>query len=63
VLPRLVEMEEEYGSLTRGMLAAHRKMRARMKDAAKRIEAVNGKRAKAAPGLHSVRFSQHCAAA
>jgi len=36
VLPRLVEMEEEYGSLTRGMLAAHRMMRARMKDAAKR---------------------------
>jgi len=36
VLPRLVEMESEYGSLTRGMLAAHRKMRARMKDAAKR---------------------------
>ena len=28
VLPRLVEMENEYGSLTRGMLAAHRKMRA-----------------------------------
>jgi oxygen-dependent protoporphyrinogen oxidase len=28
VLPRLVEMEEAYGSLTRGMLAAHRKMRA-----------------------------------
>jgi len=28
VLPRLVEMEREYGSLTRGMLAAHRKMRA-----------------------------------
>jgi oxygen-dependent protoporphyrinogen oxidase len=27
VLPRLVEMESEYGSLTRGMLAAHRKMR------------------------------------
>jgi oxygen-dependent protoporphyrinogen oxidase len=27
VLPRLVEMEEAYGSLTRGMLAAHRKMR------------------------------------
>jgi oxygen-dependent protoporphyrinogen oxidase len=36
VLPRLVEMEEEYGSLTRGMLAAHRKMRARIKAAAKR---------------------------
>ncbi|MGC9224784.1 MAG: protoporphyrinogen oxidase [Terracidiphilus sp.] len=27
VLPRLVEMEVKYGSLTRGMLAAHRKMR------------------------------------
>lgn len=33
VLPRLVEMENEYGSLTRGMLAAHRKMRARAKEA------------------------------
>src|SRR5579863_4790451 len=30
VLPRLVEMETEYGSLTRGMLAAHKKMRAGM---------------------------------
>ncbi|MGA8044481.1 MAG: protoporphyrinogen oxidase [Terracidiphilus sp.] len=29
VLPRLVEMEAKYGSLTRGMLAAHRQMRAR----------------------------------
>lgn len=29
VLPRLVEMERKYGSLTRGMLAAHRQMRAR----------------------------------
>ncbi len=28
VLPRLVEMETKYGSLTRGMLAAHKKMRA-----------------------------------
>jgi oxygen-dependent protoporphyrinogen oxidase len=27
VLPRLVEMEAKYGSLTRGMLAAHRKMK------------------------------------
>ena len=27
VLPRLVEMESKYGSLTRGMLAAHRQMR------------------------------------
>jgi oxygen-dependent protoporphyrinogen oxidase len=33
VLPRLVEMESEYGSLTRGMLAAHRKMRARARSA------------------------------
>lgn len=31
VLPRLVEMEKNYGSLTRGMLAAHKKMRAAMK--------------------------------
>jgi len=30
VLPRLVEMESMYGSLTRGMLAAHRQMRAKM---------------------------------
>ena len=30
VLPKLVEMEEQYGSLTRGMLDAHRQMRARM---------------------------------
>jgi oxygen-dependent protoporphyrinogen oxidase len=34
VLPRLVEMETQYGSLTRGMLAAHRQMRARAKAAA-----------------------------
>ena len=34
VLPRLVEMEEQHGSLTRGMLAAHRKMRAHMKSSA-----------------------------
>jgi protoporphyrinogen/coproporphyrinogen III oxidase len=31
VLPRLVEMERTYGSLTRGMLAARRQMRARAK--------------------------------
>jgi oxygen-dependent protoporphyrinogen oxidase len=36
VLPRLVEMESEYGSLTRGMLAAHRKLRAKAKEAAKK---------------------------
>ena len=34
VLPKLVEMETEYGSLTRGMLAAHKKMRDRAKAAA-----------------------------
>lgn len=33
VLPRLVEMENQYGSLTRGMLAAHRKMRAALNGA------------------------------
>ena len=30
VLPRLVEMEAKYGSLTRGMLAAHQQMRAKV---------------------------------
>ncbi|MGD1064352.1 MAG: protoporphyrinogen oxidase [Terracidiphilus sp.] len=35
VLPRLVEMETKYGSLTRGMLAAHRKMRALAKNSSK----------------------------
>ena len=32
VLPRLVEMETNYGSLTRGMLAGHRKMQAMRKN-------------------------------
>jgi protoporphyrinogen/coproporphyrinogen III oxidase len=32
VLPKLVEMEVKHGSLTRGMLAAHRQMRARMRE-------------------------------
>lgn len=31
VLPKLVEMEKQFGSLTRGVLAAHREMRARAK--------------------------------
>ncbi len=35
VLPRLVEMETKHGSLTRGMLAAHRQMRARAKTSSK----------------------------
>jgi protoporphyrinogen/coproporphyrinogen III oxidase len=34
VLPRMVEMERKYGSLTRGMLAAHRQMRSRAKSSA-----------------------------
>jgi protoporphyrinogen/coproporphyrinogen III oxidase len=40
VLPKLVEMETQYGSLTRGMLAAHKQMRAKM--AAMRTAAENG---------------------
>ncbi len=35
VLTRMVEMERQYGSLTRGMLAAHRKMRAMTKNSSK----------------------------
>src|SRR5580658_844428 len=36
VLPRLVEMEMKYGSLTRGMLAAHRQMAAKAKTSSKK---------------------------
>jgi oxygen-dependent protoporphyrinogen oxidase len=36
VLPKLVEMESEYGSLTRGMLAAHAKMAAKAKESAQK---------------------------
>jgi oxygen-dependent protoporphyrinogen oxidase len=42
VLPRLVEMETEYGSLTRGMLAGHRKMLARARAAARKNGAAYG---------------------
>jgi protoporphyrinogen/coproporphyrinogen III oxidase len=35
VLARMVEMERQYGSLTRGMLAAHRKMKAAAKNSSK----------------------------
>jgi protoporphyrinogen/coproporphyrinogen III oxidase len=35
VLARMVDMERQYGSLTRGMLAAHRKMRAMAKNSSK----------------------------
>lgn len=40
VLPKLVEMEAQFGSLTRGMLAAHKKIRERM--AVMRSAASNG---------------------
>ena len=50
VLPRLVEMESEYGSLTRGMLAAHAKMRARAKEAAQKNGAPNANGQKAGSG-------------
>jgi oxygen-dependent protoporphyrinogen oxidase len=43
VLPKLVEMESQYGSLTRGMLAAHRQMRAMM--AARSANGEGGQRA------------------
>jgi oxygen-dependent protoporphyrinogen oxidase len=42
VLPRLVEMEAEFGSLTRGMLAAHRRMRVRAVEAARKPGAHGG---------------------
>ncbi|MGD0831484.1 MAG: protoporphyrinogen oxidase [Terracidiphilus sp.] len=49
VLPRLVQMETEYGSLTRGMLAAHRKMRGAAAAAAKKNGAGKSAHAKPAP--------------
>lgn len=68
VLPRLVEMEAQYGSLTRGMLAAHKKMKAAMaakprtgeaalagaQPAADRLKSMTGKGA-AAPGKGGAR--------
>ena len=42
VLPRLVEMEQQYGSLTRGMLAGHKKMREKAKEAARQMIAAHG---------------------
>jgi oxygen-dependent protoporphyrinogen oxidase len=57
VLPRLVEMESEYGSLTRGMLAAHRKMRARAREAAQKNGAGKGSgqaRGSSGPGARSI---------
>jgi protoporphyrinogen/coproporphyrinogen III oxidase len=51
VLPKLVEMETQYGSLTRGMLAAHKQMRAKM--AAVRAAAENGAGGQGAGGTGS----------
>ena len=76
VLPRLVEMEVEYGSLTRGMLAAHKKMKAAMAARARSAgaEATHGPgdrlKAMGGPGSGRVRvlvlvragFSLRCAA-
>ncbi len=42
VLPRLVEMENEFGSLTRGMLVAHRAMRVKAKESAMKNGSSNG---------------------
>ena len=52
VLPRLVEMESQYGSLTRGMLAAHRKMRA--KAAAQKNGNSHGQDARPAASARSI---------
>ncbi len=38
VLPRMVDMERQYGSLTRGMLAAHRKMRNQAKNSVQGVK-------------------------
>jgi oxygen-dependent protoporphyrinogen oxidase len=54
VLPRLVEMEAEYGSLTRGMLAAHKKMKAAM--AAKSKSGASGAAATSGPQSASDRL-------
>jgi len=49
VLPKLVEMEAEYGSLTRGMLAAHKKMKAAL--AARAAAAAQGSKPPAPRGI------------
>jgi oxygen-dependent protoporphyrinogen oxidase len=52
VLPKLVEMESEYGSLTRGMLAAHAKMAAKAKEQAQK-NVNGGGPGRAGPGSRS----------
>lgn len=55
VLPRLVEMETRYGSLTRGMLAAHRKMRAAAKTSTNGSGRATGQGAGARPIFTALR--------
>jgi oxygen-dependent protoporphyrinogen oxidase len=54
VLPAMVKMESEYGSLTRGMLTAHRQMRARMKAAAQKNEAAGVAQSKSRPAPRGI---------
>jgi oxygen-dependent protoporphyrinogen oxidase len=54
VLPAMVEMETKYGSLTRGMLAAHRQMRAKMKAAAQKNEAAGSAQTKSRPAPRGI---------
>jgi oxygen-dependent protoporphyrinogen oxidase len=54
VLPRLVEMESQYGSLTRGMLAAHRAMRSRANAAAKKNGASHASAGNSRPAQRSI---------
>jgi protoporphyrinogen/coproporphyrinogen III oxidase len=53
VLPKMVEMEAQYGSLTRGMLAAHRQMKARMA-AAQMNGAASGQKAGKSAGPRTI---------
>lgn len=54
VLPRLVEMETRYGSLTRGMLTAHRKMQAISKASTNGSKPGSAQPAKAGPGQRAI---------
>jgi oxygen-dependent protoporphyrinogen oxidase len=54
VLPAMVEMETKYGSLTRGMLAAHRQMRAKMKAAAQKNEAADSAQTNVRPAPRGI---------
>ena len=49
VLPGLVKMESEHGSLTRGMLAAHRQMRLKARNTQQKEKGATGSSARSAP--------------